>query len=233
MTVTAATAGAPPAAQVCCALLRDRIASGDLPGGTWLREATVASSMGASRTPVREALRLLAAEGLVELVPNRGARVNTWSSDDIDETYQLRALLEGHGAALAARRVTAEQIDAIVAAEDAYEAALGARPTPETAANCNNVFHAQVTAAAASPRLTTLLALVQSTPLVTRALGLYGENDARRSMVQHRDIIVAIRHGDSELAAVAMRSHILAARYTAAAADSAGAAVTDGSGLRR
>jgi len=60
----------------------------------------VAARLGISRTPVREALRMLAAEGVVELVHNRGARVVRWSAQDIDEVYRLRGLLEGHGAAL-------------------------------------------------------------------------------------------------------------------------------------
>ena len=83
--------------------LRERIASGGLGPGTWLREHTVATSLGLSRTPVREALRLLAAEGVVELVHNRGARVVSWSAEDIDEAYRLRALIEGYGAGLAGR----------------------------------------------------------------------------------------------------------------------------------
>src|ERR1700753_2185897 len=84
--------------------VRERIASGVFPPGSWLREHTVATSLGLSRTPVREALRLLAAEGVVELVHNRGARVSDWSAEDIDEAYRLRALIEGYGAGLAARR---------------------------------------------------------------------------------------------------------------------------------
>ena len=81
--------------------LRERIAvrRASAPG-TWLREHTVATSLGLSRTPVREALRLLAAEGVVELVHNRGARVVSWSAEDIDEAYRLRALIEGYGAGL-------------------------------------------------------------------------------------------------------------------------------------
>src|SRR5262245_14229407 len=61
--------------------LREQIGSGALEPGTWLREHTLATSLGLSRTPVREALRLLAAEGAVELVHNRGARVVSWTSE--------------------------------------------------------------------------------------------------------------------------------------------------------
>jgi DNA-binding GntR family transcriptional regulator len=73
--------------------IKDGITSGVLAPGEWLREYTVARSLGLSRTPVREALRVLAAEGIVELEHNRGARVIGWTSEDIDEVYRLRALL--------------------------------------------------------------------------------------------------------------------------------------------
>ena len=88
--------------------IKDGITSGVISPGEWLREYAVASSLGLSRTPVREALRALAAEGIVELEHNRGARVIAWTSEDIDEVYRLRALLEGFGATLAARHATTE-----------------------------------------------------------------------------------------------------------------------------
>src|SRR5690242_8818642 len=81
--------------------IRADIGSGAVEPGAWLRESALAAALGLSRTPVREALRMLAAEGAVELVHNRGARVVQWSAADIDEVYRLRALLEGHAAALA------------------------------------------------------------------------------------------------------------------------------------
>jgi DNA-binding GntR family transcriptional regulator len=90
--------------------IRARIVDGEVAPGQWLRESTVADSLGLSRTPVREALRMLATEGVIEMVPNRGARVVSWTPADIDEVYRLRALLEGHGAALAARAATPQQV---------------------------------------------------------------------------------------------------------------------------
>ena len=100
--------------------VQEGIAAGELPAGSWLREPVVAARLGISRTPVREALRMLAAEGAVELVHNRGARVVRWSAEDIDEVYRLRGLLEGHGAALAARSATAEQVDHVRSCQRRY-----------------------------------------------------------------------------------------------------------------
>ena len=195
--------------------VKERIASGAVVPGTWLREHSVATSLGLSRTPVREALRLLAAEGVVELVHNRGARVVDWTPDDIDEAYRLRALLEGYGAGLAARRAGATDVTGLRALQDRYERALAQETRDVTPARCNDDFHAAVLGAAGSARLAALLAAVSSAPLVRRVLSGYDEDDRRRSVLAHRDIITAIDHGDEHLATAAMSSHILAARYSA------------------
>jgi DNA-binding GntR family transcriptional regulator len=200
--------------------LRERIASGGLGPGTWLREHTVATSLGLSRTPVREALRLLAAEGVVELVHNRGARVVSWSAEDIDEAYRLRALIEGYGAGLAAARADAECVAELRGLQERYERALD-RQDPQltsaqrTSAQCNDDFHAAVLAASGSARLPVLVAVVSSAPLVRRVLQSYDDDDRRRSVMAHRDVITAIANGDADLATSAMSSHILAARYSA------------------
>jgi DNA-binding GntR family transcriptional regulator len=196
--------------------IRESIGTGDFAPGAWLRESSVAATLGLSRTPVREALRMLATEGVVELVHNRGARVVRWSAADIDEVYRLRALLEGYGAALAARSASRAQILEIRMLEERYERALDLREAGQgMSAQCNNAFHAAVLAASGSPRLETLLDLISSAHLVTQALQHYTDDDRRRSILQHRDIVTAIQNGDESLAESAMRSHILAARYTA------------------
>jgi len=216
--------------RVAYAALRERIASGGLGPGTWLREHTVATSLGLSRTPVREALRLLAAEGVVELVHNRGARVVSWSAEDIDEAYRLRALIEGYGAGLAAARADAACVAELRSLQERYEQALDGQdpqPTsapmtsapmtsaPMTSAQCNDDFHAAVLAASGSARLPVLVAAVSSAPLVRRVLHSYDDDDRRRSVMAHRDVITAIANGDADLATSAMSSHILAARYSA------------------
>jgi DNA-binding GntR family transcriptional regulator len=195
--------------------VRERIASGTVVPGEWLREHTVATSLGLSRTPVREALRLLAAEGVVELVQNRGARVVDWTPDDIDEAYRLRALIEGYGAGLAARRADADCVAELRALQDRYEGALASDGSVATVAQCNDDFHAAVLAASGSTRLSALLSAVSSAPLVRRVLHGYDTDDRQRSVVAHRDIVTAIENGDDELATSAMSSHILAARYSA------------------
>jgi DNA-binding GntR family transcriptional regulator len=206
--------------------VREQIAAGGVAPGTWLRESTVAATLGLSRTPVREALRLLAAEGVVELVHTRGARVISWTAEDIDEAYRLRALIEGYGAGLAARRADPQVVADLRALQDRYERALDAEvathgtPTafnsaPSSSAQCNDEFHAAVLGASGSARLPMLAAMVSSAPLVRRVLQSYDDDDRRRSVLQHRDIITAIENADEDLATSAMSSHILAARYSA------------------
>ena len=132
--------------------LKERIAAGDVGPGAWLREYTLATSLGLSRTPVREALRLLAAEGVVELVHNRGARVVSWTAEDIDEAYRLRALIEGYGAGLAARHADQDCVTELRALQNRYERELDEHGLSDSAAQCNDDFHAAVMAASRSPR---------------------------------------------------------------------------------
>jgi DNA-binding GntR family transcriptional regulator len=200
--------------------LKEAIAEGSLCPGEWLRESTLARSLGLSRTPVREALRALAAEGVVEHVHNRGARVIEWTAEDIDEAYRLRALIEGYGAALAARRADADQVAELRTLQDQYERALALGGSASaTSAQCNSDFHAAVIAASGSARLPALVAMISSAPLVQQVLRSYSDDDRRRSVLQHRDIITAIAKGDEDLARSAMSSHILAARYSALRSD--------------
>ncbi|MST33366.1 GntR family transcriptional regulator, partial [Acidimicrobiaceae bacterium USS-CC1] len=96
--------------EVAYTALRDGIARGEHAAGSRLREEDLAATLGLSRTPVREALRRLQAEGLVEVEPRRGALVATWSADELDEIFELRALVEGYGARRAAARVADAQV---------------------------------------------------------------------------------------------------------------------------
>lgn len=220
--MTQVTPVAPPpgpaaSRETAYAVLREQISAGRLAPGTWLREAALAAELGFSRTPVREALRTLAAEGLVELVHNRGARVVPWTPTDVDETYRLRALLEGEAAGLAARRATAEQVEQMARAQERYERSIDAGAPAVERAGCNDAFHASVVAASGSNRLPVLLSVITSAPLVARAIGSYTADDLRRSVLQHRDVLTAVQQRDEALAVAAMRSHILAARYVAIA----------------
>ncbi len=104
--------------------LRRLLIEGYYPPGSRLVEERLAQDLGVSRTPVRQALVRAAAEGLVQIFPNRGAVARSFTVDDLIEIYDLRALLEGHAAYLAAQRITAEQIIRMESAATALEQSL-------------------------------------------------------------------------------------------------------------
>src|SRR2546421_13031594 len=91
-------------------LIRQAILDGRLEPGSRLKEEELARELGISRTPVREALLVLQAEGLVDAVPNRGAVVRSHDANDLEDLYQLRALLEGYAARRAAANVTEQDV---------------------------------------------------------------------------------------------------------------------------
>ena len=104
--------------------LAGRIISGEEPPGTRLTEMKLAAQAGVSRSPVREALRLLAGEGLVEIVPRLGAQVTRVGSDDVSQLYACRTLLEPTAARLAAEAVSADGLAELDALRDAMERAV-------------------------------------------------------------------------------------------------------------
>ena len=196
--------------------LRQSILSGSLAGGKRLGEVDLASDLGVSRTPIREALRRLAAEGLVEIAPNKGARVARWSSDDLDEMYRLRAHLEGYGAALAAARIKDSVIEELTELCEKMESHEGRHTVRDLdrITTLNSNFHAVILDAAGSPRLSSLLSSVVEVPLAFRAFRRYSAEALNRSMGHHRDLVAALSARDGDWAGAVMRSHILAARNT-------------------
>lgn len=104
------------------ASLRNAILSGAVPAGAWLRQDDLAASLGVSRTPIREALRSLERESLVEIIPNHGARVAPLSVEDFEEIYALRTGMESLAAHIAARSASEAEIDELEAQLRALEA---------------------------------------------------------------------------------------------------------------
>ncbi|MER5457585.1 GntR family transcriptional regulator [Micromonospora sp. NPDC002389] len=194
--------------------LRSAILNGSIGPRARLGEMELSRQFGVSRTPIREALRRLTAEGLVVFQPNRGARVAEWSLSDLQDIYEIRARLESYGAALAAKRIEPEVLDRLDGLCDQMEE-LARRMGPQDLdriATLNAELHNAVLKAAASPRLTSLLSAVVEVPLVVRAFRLYTPDALARSMAHHRDLVAALRARDAEWASSTMRAHVLAAR---------------------
>ncbi|WP_235618412.1 GntR family transcriptional regulator [Embleya scabrispora] len=195
-------------------MLRAGILEGHYRPGERLGEAELAETIGGSRTPVREALRRLEVEGLVEVAPHRGARVTQWSRADVEEIYDLRLVLESFAAQRAATRVSDADVEHLRKLCDAMEAA--ARPGPgqnlERLAELNTEFHVVIRAASASSRLLTMLNAVVQMPLVLSTFHRYSPDDLVRSAGHHRELVDALRARDGQWAQAVMRSHVAAAK---------------------
>ena len=147
--------GVTTATQRAHAVLRAEILDGTRAAGARLREDTLADELGLSRTPVREALARLGTEGLVEHLAHRGARVASWSVEDLEETFDLRAVLEGLGARRAAGRATAADVACLRELCTRMEATIppGAPRDLDALTSLNSRFHHELLRIAGSPRL--------------------------------------------------------------------------------
>lgn len=194
--------------------LREAIDSGRYPPRSRITEQEVARASGVSRTPVREALRRLQAEGLIEFRPNQGAVVAATFADDAEELLDLRALLESHGAGRAARRLDSAGIAVLrdLAERQYQEARIRAAGYLERMVALNGEFHRRLCDAAESPRLARALASILDAPLMQRTFHLYTVEDLGRSAQQHLEVVEALAAGDADWAAAAMRAHVLSAR---------------------
>ncbi|MGR3780257.1 MAG: GntR family transcriptional regulator [Albimonas sp.] len=205
--------------------IRSAILSGELPAGTHLREEPLARMTGTSRTPVREALHRLTAEGLA-LAQNRHRYVADFSFHEVAVIFELRARLESYAATLAATRITPAELDrmkGIVEAIDRLGDALG-EGEPERFFELNAGFHEVIIAATRSSQLRALTAQAFALPLVTiKRFVCEQEINVRRSNAQHRDIVTALERRDAEWASAAMMSHIISTKPNAVVRPGAGA----------
>ncbi|MYR05340.1 FCD domain-containing protein [Gordonia sp. SID5947] len=194
--------------------IRDGIVDGDYAPGARLGEVEIAELTDTSRTPVREALRQLEMEGLVEVLPHRGARVCSWSSEDLEEIYDLRMTLEAMAAGRAATRIEDKDVDRMAELCQLMEAAAsGPERQLDLVAQLNDEFHAIVRSASASTRLVTMLGAVIQLPLVMRTFHRYSADDLVRSCAHHRDLVAALRARDEVWADSVMRAHVRAAKH--------------------
>jgi DNA-binding GntR family transcriptional regulator len=197
------------------AAIRTGILAGTYPGGTHLKAEDLAEAIGVSRTPVREALRRLHAEGLVDFVANRGAYVLNWDMSDVEEVFGLRMVLETFGVELAAVRRTPEQLAQLRQLAERMSALARERPSNyvETIAELNTEFHKLMHLASGVKRLSPILMQVIQIPLTMRTFTRYSDEDLARSMAHHREMVSAFAARDSQWAAAVMKSHIAAARH--------------------
>lgn len=188
--------------------------AGDLNPGEAIREEKIADQLNLSRTPVREALRQLAAEGHIDISHNRGATV---VSEDIDQLFELRILLEGYAAGVAAERITLEELDRLRAVQQRFDDVLHDVSIERgELAKLNLAFHGAIRAACRNARLEAFIRSLTSVSLAHATFGSYTVEQLDRSRSQHWQLIEALERHDRPLAEMAMRVHISGARYAVA-----------------
>jgi len=207
------------------AAIQARVLAGEFASGERLRQATLASEFGVSRTPVREALRKLQAGGVVELEPNRGAVVRGPSAREVREAYEVRAELEGLAAELAATRIRDEELRRLHEAQELFRRSVktllhwkrhreaGEAPPADAHDEWirgNDLFHLAILDAAGNDRLRSTLAdLHQSFPRDLTWIVL-GESShlLERNVAQHGAILEAIERRDPVEARRLMSEHV-------------------------
>lgn len=206
---TSASSAAASASDRAYAEIRGLILAGDASPGTPLREEALADIVGVSRTPIREALRRLESELYASRTPGGRLVVADWNSDDVAEMFALRAMLEGHAAARAARRMTAAGLAELKLCNAAIEAAV-AQPQPDIARFLteNRRFHDLILSASSSARLATMLAGLVEQPIVRRTAARYDRADLARSAHEHGQMIQAFTARDEDWARAVMTAHI-------------------------
>jgi DNA-binding GntR family transcriptional regulator len=191
------------------------ILSGELAPGAQLSEESLALRCQVSRTPVRDALRRLEADMFVRRSESQRTFVADWSLDDIEDAFELRAMLESHAARRAAERIGPEGIERLRAHNRAIHKAVSA-PKPNVTAflEHNRQFHEIILASAESPRLTSTLSRLIEQPVVWRTAQNYDREDLQRSHAEHEELLAAFMRGDGGWAASIMAGHIRRAFYT-------------------
>lgn len=197
-------------------VIRERIIDGTYPPGQRLTEQSFADEFSTSRTPVREAMRMLAAEGYVDFKPNSGTVVRTWTLQEILEIFRLRASLEADICGYAALHIATEQIAELEDLQEQIELN-GLDSGQENATRVgrlNRRFHDIIAMASGQQRTVAVLAKAIEVPIVHRTFRSYDAKQMQRSFYQHRELIDAFIARDRDWAVSVMRSHIHAAKNT-------------------
>jgi DNA-binding GntR family transcriptional regulator len=194
--------------------LRQRIYSRELAPGSWIDELKIAEDYGISRTPLREALKVLAAEGLVTMKVRRGAYVTEVSDKDLTDVYHLLALLEADAAAVVAKSATPQELDDLLAlhqqlidAAKAAKAAKGKSGDTTLFFQINERFHVRLLAIANNRWRDQLVADLRKVMKLNRQNSLLKTGRVAEALAEHQAIVDALVRHDGPAAAQAMRVH--------------------------
>ena len=188
--------------------IEEQIATGEFAPGTSLDEATLVEQFGVSRTPIREALIQLAAEGLIEIRPRRGAVVTSIGPARLIEMFEVMAELEAMCGRLAARRMTPQEHQELTEAHLACEEAR-ANQNSDQYFYCNERFHAAIYAGSHNSFLKEQASQLHRRLRPYRRLQLRVRDRMSVSYKEHHAVVNAITSGDADGAAAALREHVV------------------------
>lgn len=191
--------------------IRDGILQGEYKEHEELREIALAKELSVSRTPVREALRQLELEGLVKIVPNKGAYVTGITEKDIKDIYQIRSMLEGLCARWATIHITQEQLDELdeIILLSEFHIKRENSERAEQIADLDARFHMVLYNASQSRILSHVLTDFHKYVLSSEKNYMTSEERARKSIREHKQILRAIREQDADMAEQYANAHIL------------------------
>ncbi|MDB5754264.1 MAG: GntR family transcriptional regulator [Massilia sp.] len=196
--------------------LRDMIIEGTLSPGTRLNERVLCEQLMVSRTPLREAFKVLAGEGLIELLPNRGAQVAEMSTADIEQTFEVLGALEGLSGQLACERITEAEITEIRALH--YEM-LAAHARRDLAAyyKINHVIHDRINASAGNAVLTATYLQMNARIQNLRFRSNFNQDKWNAAMKEHSAMLEALDRRDGATLRAVLERHLLTKRDTVVA----------------
>lgn len=188
--------------------LRERILKGDLKPGERLMEIHLADQLGVSRTPIREAIRMLELEGLVKMVPRKGAQVAKISREDVQDVLEVRKALDTLAVKLACDRITEDEIAKLKAEEDKFESTLKTEDAT-LIAEADVAFHDVIQAASKNKRLKNMISNLAERIYRYRFEYIKQQSDGGKTLIdEHREIIKCIEEKDVEAAIRAIELHI-------------------------
>lgn len=197
-----------PLREIVFESIREAIINGTLKQGERLMETQLAEELGVSRTPVREAIRKLELEGLVVMVPRKGAYVAGISAKDAADILEIRAALEGLAAKLAAERITDEEINELLHDIEKMGEAIE-QGDVETAIDFDSKFHSALIGASRNSRLVAMVSNLQEQVQRFRVMLTVTRQDlARDSLSEHKKIVDALSRKDRFLAQSLAKEHV-------------------------
>ena len=187
--------------------LREAILKGELKPGERLMELQLASKLGVSRTPIREAIRMLEQEGLAVTIPRRGAEVAKMTEKDMNDVLQVREALDELAVSIACELITEEELKKLKKATETFEKALSTGNIKQIA-EADIEFHDIIYQASRNPKLVNILNNLREQIYRYRIQYLKDENNYANLLEEHREILEGLSKKDKELVSNSMRKHV-------------------------